>query len=430
MLFSIPYGTGVMNFSLPSEWIVNSTPVEIRSGIKDLSQAVHESIDNPIGTKTLTEMIPPNSSVSIVVNDITRPFLSEDLLPPLLTKLHEAGVNNEDIVIVIATGMHRANSKEEQEKMFGRLPEGLRVINHDAKDQRSLKYLGETKQGTPVIINKDVAESDIKILTGIISPHQQAGFSGGRKSVLPGIASYQTIKAYHSPPFCSTDVMLGKIEGNISHQESMDAARIAKINFILNLVHTRDSGVLKVVAGDLSEAWFEGVNYWKDTMQVKVNEFADISIVSPGGYPRDINLWQSQKAIASAELITQKGGIIILVAQCKEGIGEEHLNWQKLLVESKGPEDAIERFEREGYDDGNAKAFCFARALRDYRLMVVSDCLDDHLMSRMYMEKYNDINEALKIAISDTKRAPKVAVLTDAVEYLPIVEENQSLSQV
>jgi nickel-dependent lactate racemase len=290
-----------------------------------------------------------------------------------------------------------------------------------AKDENSLMKLGKTKRGTPVIINKIVAESDVKILTGLISPHQQAGFTGGRKSVLPGIASYNTIKNFHSAPLCSREVELGKINGNLSHEESLEAANITRIDFIVNLVHASQHGVLKVVAGDLQQAWLDGVNMWKESMEVKVEELADISIVSPGGYPRDINFWQSQKAIATAELITRKGGVIILVAQCKEGFGEEKLNWQRLLIEADSPHEAIARFEKEGYTNGSAKAFCFARALMDFHIMVVSEYLDPNLLRQMFMERYSDIQDAIRTARSNIGENSNIVVLPDAIEYLPSV---------
>jgi lactate racemase len=424
MQISIPYGSGIASCNIPSKTLLPRNAQPTPKGIRDIAKAVGDAIENPIGTDSLLELVRPSSSVSIVVNDITRPYITEKLLSPIIQTLHQAGVTDKLISIVVATGVHRSNTQEELKKLLGGLPSDIRVINHIAKDEKSLIKLGTTKRRMPVIINKNFAESDIKILTGLISPHQQAGFSGGRKSILPGISSYDTIKAFHSAPLCSREVEIGKLDGNITHEESLEAARIAKVDFIVNVVHTSQWGILKVVAGDLYHAWSEGVKLWKESMEVKITELADISIVSPGGYPRDINLWQAQKAIASAELVTRKGGIIILVAQCKEGLGEEQLSWQQLLVEARTPIEAIERFEREGYNDGSGKAFLFARALKDFHVMIVSDFLDPVLLKRMFMERFINLQDAVNTAISETGGSSKIVVLPDAVEYLPSVSRN------
>ncbi len=426
MQISVPYGTEVVNCDIPSNSLLNPTTMPVPEGIRNISEAIGNAIEHPIGTGALFELVRPRSTVSIVVNDITRPYLTYKILPPLIRALHQAGVSDKRINVVIATGIHRPNTPEEQKKLLGDLPYDIKVINHVAKDEHSLVRLGATKRGMPVIVNKNFAESDFKILTGLISPHQQAGFSGGRKSILPGIASYETIKAFHSAPLCSRDVENGRLRGNQTHEESLEAARITQVDFIVNVVHTSQRGILKVVAGELYDAWLEGVNLWKQNMEVKVAELADISIVSPGGYPWDINLWQSQKAIASAELVTKKGGVIILVAQCKEGLGEEQLTWQQLLVEARTPIEAIERFEREGYNDGSGKAFLFARALIDFRVMIVSDFLDPKLLSQMFIERFINLQDALNTALSNIGDSCKIVVLPDAIEYLPSVIRNEN----
>jgi nickel-dependent lactate racemase len=428
MQISIPYGKKYLQCNVVSERLIRASGGTSPVAVPDLGQAVSNALAKPIGSAALHEICQPHSTVSIVVNDITRPFLTDQILPPIFQSLHMAGVNPNNITIVIATGIHRPTTPAEQKTLLGNLPTSINVINHVSKNQKSLAHLGYTSNGAPVTINKIVAESDVKILTGLISPHQQAGFTGGRKSILPGIASYESIKEFHSAPLNSRAVVIGKLEDNLTHQTALEAAKMTKIDFIVNVVHTSEKGVLKVVAGDLEQAWMEGVNLWRERMQISLPEFADISITSPGGYPRDINLWQSQKAIASAELVTKEKGIIILVAQCKEGLGEQQLIWEKLLVEAGSPLEAVEKFEQEGYLDGSGKAFTFARALLNFRIFVVSEYLSSETLNQMFMEKCFSLEEALEKATGEQGDLSKIAVLPDAVEYLPTICMKRNLA--
>ena len=422
MRINIPYGNNWLSSDIPDKNLVDIQSRQQPSGVRNLAEFVEFAINNPIASGNLSDFVRPGKKISIVVNDITRPIISSKVLPPLLRELRRIGVSESDITILIATGVHRPNTAEEQSSILGNVSRDIKVINHQAKNENTLSDLGYTRNGIPVRINRVFAESDVKILTGLISPHQQSGFAGGRKSVLPGIASYESIRIYHSFPICPRDIAIGRIDGNVAHQESLEAARMVGIDFIVNVVPNSRDEVFKVVAGELHEAWMEGVRSWKENLEVTISEYADITIASPGGYPRDINFWQSQKAIASAELITKSGGIIILVAQCIEGLGEENLRWFEWLIEASTPAEVIERFEKVGYVNGSGKAFCFARGLKEFKIMVVSEYLDKRLLQSMFFEKYDNVQIALNNAINEMGKDARIAILPRAVEFLPTLE--------
>lgn len=423
MKMMIPYGHTALPVEVSDDNILHVASIEDLPGLGNVEAAVEDAIQHPLGTKPLLELLHPGDTVVIVVNDITRPFFSKILLPPLINELHRTGIRDKDITALIATGMHRPNTDNEIRSMLGDLPDGLRVVNHNARYDKGHIDLGRTMRGTPVVIDRAYMEAKVKVLTGLISPHQQAGFAGGRKSILPGLASYESIQVFHSFPICPKDVAVGQLEGNLTHEEALAAARMAGVDFILNVVPNNRGDIFKVVAGDLHEAWLDGVHSWKQGLEVQIPESADITIVSPGGYPRDINFWQSQKAIASAELTTRKSGIIILVAECIDGLGEEDLKWHEWLVEASKPQEVIERFKQEGYINGSDKSYSFARALCDFRVMVVSGCLPQKLLNQMFFERYDTVQEALESALSSLGHSSRIAVLPQAVECLPRVSE-------
>lgn len=424
---SLPYGNTRLLLEIPNEQLLAVGKTKDLPGLKDVDEAIRISMKRPIGTKRLSRIAGPGDTAAIVVNDVTRPLVSDKILSHVLEELKEAGVRSEDVAIIVATGIHRANTSEEHRRILGDEIWGvLEVINHDPSDENKLTHLGTTRMGVPVKINKVVADAKIKILTGLIAPHQSAGYSGGRKSVLPGVASYESIKIHHSFPIRPREPAMGKLGGNPFHEAAMEAARMAGVDFIVNVVLNTKKEIVKVVAGDVAEAWMEGVKTCTNMCRMNIPGYADITIASPGGYPRDINLWQAQKAVSSAELVTKPGGVIILVAQCAQGLGEEELRWFDWLMEASTPEEVIDRFRREGFTYGSNKSYLFARALRRMKLMVVTEGVSEGYLGEMFMKKYGSVEEALKDALGKKGEKAKITVMPHAVNCIPNIPLNPS----
>lgn len=397
MKVKIPFGSSYISAELPENTVI-IRPKDI-PGVGDGALAVKSALAQPLGTERLYKLAKGKKTVTIVVNDITRSTPSKLLVTQILKELQKAKIKEKDVTILIACGNHRVNTRKELKQMLGsEIIRRLRVINHRCAEKDSLIDVGKTSQGIPVTINRHLAEASLKILTGSIIPHQSAGYTGGRKSVLPGVASCETIRKHHSFPFRPFQPAMGVIEDNPFHRVALEAARMVGIDFILNVVPNHQNEIVSVVAGDLELAHKEGVkvcqHIWKVSSKSKFK--FDIVITSPGGYPKDIDLHQAQKAIAPAELITKGDGMIILVAKCRDGIGK----FEPWLKEAHNPQEVIERFQGEGFvpNAHSSKAFMFARALTRFKLFILTHHIGEERLNKMFFKKVSSIDQTLEEA--------------------------------
>ncbi len=400
---SIPYGNDFLETEVPN-LITTLTPPYVEE-LADPAKLLREKLEDPIGTPSLKVLAEGKEDAVIVINDITRPCHSEILVPGIVKVLNEAGIEDENIKLLVATGNHRGNTKEELEGMVGKdIVSRLRIYNHDDMDKDSLEYLGTTERGIPVYVNRIFVEASLKILTGIVSPHHSAGFGGGRKSVLPGIAGIDSISPHHSFPIRPFEPSMGWIDGNPMHEESLAAARMAKVDFIVNVVNNIDEKVAGIFAGELDMAHRAGVDLCNRVHRARTPRMADVVITSPGGFPRDFDLHQSQKAVVPAEMCCKKGGVIILVTQAPDGIGKFG-GW---LKNADKPGDVIERFKKEGFTpESSSKALYYARALDNFQLMIVTDGISADELREMFFIPIPSvevaIDESMKIMGSDAE---------------------------
>lgn len=359
--------------------------------------------------------------VVIVVNDITRTTPTSKLVLPMIKELAQAGIKRKDITFLVATGTHRKNTSQELEKILSsEVIRNFNVINHDSNDPEQLKLIGTTKRGVPVEINKTFCEADIKILTGTIAPHQSAGYSGGRKSILPGIAGIKTLSIHHSYPLRMIGPAMGKTRGNHFSEEAIEAAQIVGVDFILNVVQNSKKEIVKAVAGDLIEAWLDGVEWARKVHEVHVAEIKpDIVITSPGGFPRDINLYQTQKSIAPAEIIVKEGGTIIVLSECIKGLGggANFYNW---LNEADDIDKVIERFKKEGYSESSNKAFLYARVLKKAEIVVVTNNISSKILNSIFLKRADTAEEAIQKALLKHGKDCKIVLIKNAPELIPI----------
>jgi nickel-dependent lactate racemase len=277
--------------------------------------------------------------------------------------------------------------------------------------------LGKTSQGVPIVINRLFYEADVKILTGSIEPHQSAGFSGGRKSILPGLASLEALRIHHGYGMRSPDPAMGWVEGNPFHLSAVEAAKKSGADFMLNVVQNHKWEITRAVAGDVEEAWAVGVEASREVFEVEAPRDIDIVIASPGGHPRDINLYQSQKSMAAAELVVKHGGTIILPAACPDGVGSD--GFYEWMDAASCPEEVIERFIGEGYSLGGSKAWLYSRCLIKAELIVVSDSLDEKTLGTMLTKKASSMEEAVDMALERHGKDARIVLMRNASDVVP-----------
>jgi len=418
MKITLPYGETSLAVEVPDDSRV--VIPEDTAGIVDVRTEIRRAIDHPIGTPLLTQLAAGKSDAVIVINDITRPAPSGIMLEELLRDLSLAGIKEDKVTVVIATGNHRPNTGEEIKGMIGpSLSSRLRVVNHDCDDPDNLTSLGHTDSGLPVWINTLVAKASIKILTGLITPHHGAGYSGGRKSLMPGVAGLKTLNQHHSLPIRPYHPAYGWMKGNPFHEEAVKVARKAGIDFILNVVKNSCGQVVAAVAGELETAHEHGVSICRKSWQLDLPHPYDVVIVTPGGYPRDIDLHQSQKAMSTAEMVVAADGAIVLLAECRDGIGK-YADW---LKQAKTPREVIDRFECEGFTkDHSSKAFMCARALEHYSVHLFCDGIDMDEASQMFFKPTPTAQAAIDAALAEKGPDARVLVLPQGGSCIPSVK--------
>ncbi|MDD1720539.1 MAG: nickel-dependent lactate racemase [Euryarchaeota archaeon] len=380
-------------------------PHEIEA--QDEHTEVMQALQNPIGTGQLQEIIDErrargtNPTVVIIVSDITRPTPTSTLLPHVLDALHSAKVASGQITIVFALGIHRLLTSSEMERLVGqRVFDHYRCVNHDPND---CLYVGTTKQGTQVYANPIVVNADVKICLGTVELHYFAGYSGGYKSLLPGICSRKTIEANHKL-MLKPDAAAGRLDSPV-RRDLEEAGELIGCDFVLNIVLNPKKQIVRAVAGHPVYAHREGVKTVDSMYIIPIKELADVVIVSAGGAPKDINLFQSQKALDNAQYALKEGGSIILAAECPEGLGERV--FERWVNEARNKQELIDRLDY-AFEIGGHKAGLLAKLAQKADVYVVSE-LEKELAERAFLLCAHDLNDALQA--TQEKYGPDATVI-------------------
>ncbi|PNU18932.1 hypothetical protein C2E25_14990 [Geothermobacter hydrogeniphilus] len=387
-------------------------------------QLISRALDAPIGTPPLERIVRPGESVAIVTSDITRATGSERYLPLLVERLNRAGVRDADIRIVIALGIHRRQTEAEHRKILGPLYGRIAVVDHDCDDPRQLVELG-TVDGIPVAVNRTVAEADRVIVTGTIGVHYFAGFGGGRKGLVPGVAGRATCMATHFRVFNPPEVG-GKhplaapavLDGNPVHAAILKAARRVAPDFLLNTVLTPDKRIAGVFAGELEQAHLKGCELARRLYTVPLTEPAELAVISCGGAPKDINFIQAHKALDYGVRALRPGGTAILLAECPDGFGHptffDWFRYQDL--------DAFETALRADYQINGQTAHATLVKARRYRVILVSR-FNAEQTAAMGMEKAETLDAALQMAYQGLPENPRTVVIPDGGTVLPVLNK-------
>ena len=378
------------------------------------AEAVRQALDHPIGTGTLGSLVKPGQKIAIITSDLTRPCPSHLILPPILEELAQAGCRDEDITIVFALGGHRRQTEAEQRKLVGdAVYERYRCVDSDSAD---VVHLGVTSSGTPIDITRVVAEADLRIGVGNIEYHYFAGYSGGAKAIMPGSSTWEAIQANHrmmvQPEACA-----GNLIGNPVRDDLEEAIHHCSLDFIVNVVLDEHKQLIYAVAGHFIQAHRVGCKFLDGVYSVPLKEKADIVIVSQGGAPKDLNLYQTQKALDNSKYAIKDGGIIILVGSCKEGLGEETFaEWMEAATK---PADLVERIHRD-FKLGGHKAAAIAMVMEKAEIYMVSD-MTDELVRSTFMTPFQTVQSALDAATAKLGPASTVYIMPHGGSTLPVL---------
>ena len=398
--YTYAYGRGTMDFEVEESKVLKEIRTKEFPVIKDIKTAVLDAINNPIGGKSLAEKIKPGDTVAFICNDPTRVANSFDFMPILVNEMNRLGVKDEDMKIVFALGTHRLMTEEEMKESVGAEVVGrLKMINSNAKIKEDFEFQGTTSRGTDVWIHKEICHVDHVILTGTIVHHYFSGYGGGRKAVMPGCALWETVRHNHSF-MLDPRAGLGKAEGNPVYDDQMESVALfakGRDLFLFNAILNAKHEFLKIFAGDYIAAHKEACKFVDEVYGVPIDKEADVVIVSCGGYPKDINVYQMQKTMDNAQLAVRKGGVVILLAECEEGSGSAIL---EETFKRLGSAQAIEAELRKNFEIGANKAWAVSRLMvkADYVLVsgldkamakqfLFADCVDTVAKALEYAEK-------------------------------------------
>ncbi len=414
----LSYGKTEVCARIPTRNFLGTIEPKEKPIVEDPSSEIERALREPVESKRLNEIAKPGDKAVIVVNDAARATPSHLMVPSILNELNRAEVKDEDITIIFACGTHRAVEPEEMEKLVGQdILKRVKTINHDCRSKDQV-YLGKTRFGTNVYVNKTFAEADVKILTGDVGFHYYAGYGGGRKSLLPGISSLDSIQKNHSM-LLHPKAKLGVLEENPVHEDMMEAAKLAKVNFILNIVTNSRQELVKAFAGDLEQAFYESVKLVDEMYKVSIERRADIVVVSPGGHPFDINLFQACKGIVSALETIKRRGVIVLVAECPEGHGNDVFYEWMMNFKSL---DQIERTIKRRFVFGGHKAYYLAKALQRVEIILVSIMPDYQAVNIFGLKTARAVNNALRQAFDIAGKNAKVWAMPHGNTTLPVMK--------
>ncbi|MEM2522107.1 MAG: nickel-dependent lactate racemase [Candidatus Bathyarchaeia archaeon] len=388
----LPYGKTEVCLRVPVRNFFGSIEPREKPGLPDAKAEIKRALNEPISSKRLNEMVEPKSRVAIVVDTTVGSKLSQIMVSGTLDELKSAGVKDENVTVIFGCGAYKAFTSEEVREFLGEdVLKNVKVLIHDPKAQ-DLVYFGVTpKHGTKVYLNRVFAEADVKILTGIVRFHRYAGYSGGGMGVLPGVSGEETIKANHAM-ILSPNAKAGVLDGNPVHEDIMEAANMAKVDFTLNVIVNSKGEVVKALAGDLGQVFREGVKVVNEVYRVPVNRRADIVVVSPGGYPADVSLFQAFEAVDNALDVVRRGGVVILVAECSEGYGNKvFYDWMVKFKDLKSVEREIKR----NFVLGGHGAYYLLKALQKARIILVSALPDYYAVNVFGLKTARTVNEAL-----------------------------------
>ncbi|MFX1380007.1 MAG: nickel-dependent lactate racemase [Promethearchaeota archaeon] len=419
------YGKDGIEIKLEPKWNTTIFRPPKQKSIKNPKEKIQEAINNPIGSLPLKEIIKNKNklnTVCIVSSDATRPVPSNLILEALIDELNNYGIEERQITILIATGLHRPSNNGELKRVLGNKLEGrIRVINHQPNDKNSLIQIGNSRVNHPILINKYYYAADLKLLTGYVEPHFFFGFSGGRKSIVPGIIDKETILENHSAENINSKyARFGIYKDNPLHNHASDIINKVGVDFIINVCINEQHEIVQISAGDLTKAHERLVEYQKRYIFREIKKPYDIVVCGNGGYPLDLNLYQAVKSMAIGEIAVKDGGMIIAVNECSDGIGQKE--FKKLLYSGMKPNDIYKKIlNKEIIVPDQWEIQILTRILMKAEVFIISK-LTENQIGNIGLKFAETVEKAIDIGLNKYGQKASILILPNGPSVLPFLK--------
>ena len=424
MRLRLDYGSEGLDVDLPDERVTVIEP-SFLPAVEDPHAALIAALRHPIGRPPLRDIVRPGQKIAISVCDITRAQPREAMLRALFEEM--PGINPDDVTILIATGTHRTNTRAELERMLGHeIVANYTVINHDSRDDTSLAYLGETKFGAPIYLNKKWLAADVRITTGFVEPHFFAGFSGGAKMVAPGLAGLKTVLVLHDAKrIGSPHATWGVIEGNPVQDDIREIARMTGVTFSIDVTLNRDQDITAVFAGELFAEHGQACLFSKRSVMCAVDAPFDVVLTTNSGYPLDQNLYQAVKGMSAAAKVVKKGGTIVCAAECRDGL-PNHGSYGEVLASQPDAAALLAMINAPGYSRPDQwQVQIQAQILMKSKVLVKNGFMSDHEIRAAHFEPVHDVSKGVLAELSTAGPAATLCVLPQGPQTIPYLAESR-----
>ena len=426
----LDYGKEGLEIKLDLSWNVTIFRPERQKVFKNPKKEIKKSINNPIGCPPLQEIIQKKiniKTVCVVVSDATRPIPSHFILEALIEELNSYGIKDNQINILIATGLHRRSREDEIERILGEnLKMRIKTIDHIATDNDSMKNLGFSSNNTPIFINKHYHESDLKILTGYVEPHFFFGFAGGRKAIVPGISGAETIQANHSAEnIASPYARFGIYKENPMHKNAIEIAKLVGVDFLINVCINEKHEIVQIASGDFERVHERLVDYQIRHIFREISKPYDIVICGNGGYPLDLNLYQAVKSMAIGEIAVKYNGTIIAVNECAESIGIGQDKFKELIFSGMQPNEIYKKIlNREIVVPDQWEIQILARILMKAEIFIVSK-LNENEIGNIGLKHAKSVEDAIQVSLKKHGPNANILILANGPQVIPLLKNSE-----
>jgi nickel-dependent lactate racemase len=422
MKIKLDYGHQGLEVNVPDANLEAVLTLNATTPHPEPERAVSDALKQPVGCPPLAALARTRKSACVVISDITRPVPNRVVLPPLLAILEVSGIAREDITILVATGTHRPNTRDELESMVGsEIVRSYRIENHVATDRATHDYLGETPRGVPIWVDNRFLQADLKISVALIEPHFMAGFSGGRKSVCPGICGMDTVQVWHGPRFIGHELSdAGSVEGNPVHEDSLFIARKAGLDMICDVTLDEQRNITGVYAGEVEAAWHRGIRSAETIAKSCLRRPVDIAITSTAGYPLDLTFYQAVKGMVGALPAVKPGGTVIVVARCAEGIGGKHFT--DTLLETSDLNAFVEKtYDPSFFVPDQWQVHELAKAANRAELLMYTEGIPDDLLAQCFVTPIPSVEAGIRHALRKHGAQARIAVIPKGPYIIPAI---------
>ncbi len=421
MRVKLDYGKTGIEAELPDANVSAVLRITPAPRLSEPADAIRAALESPIGTPSLEQMAAGRRDACIVVCDITRPVPNSTLLPPMLEILNAAGIPDERITILVATGTHRPNLGAELDALLGaEIAARIPVVNHDGHDDAMMRDFGMSPNGVPVRLNKTYCDAELKLTVGLIEPHFMAGYSGGRKLIMPGIAAFATVQNWHCPRFLeSPHATMGVVDGNPAHEEALAIAKMARPDLMLDVTLDEQNEITGVFAGDLEAAWRAGVVFAASHVRAAAPELADIVVTSCAGYPLDTTFYQAVKGMVGALPAVKQGGTIVIAAECAEGVGSP--DFTRAILEAEDLEEFVAYISQPGvFVPEEWQIEELARAARRAKIICIASIPPETLV-QCFVTPVATVEAGVALAMAQQGADARIVVIPRGPYVIPYV---------